>query len=82
MKIIMVPYGDIGPTDNERRFADLILEEEESGNFRATKYRHGPCAEVEVRVWDDWQEYRDHDPETIEKINSIYRALGVDDGDE
>ena len=71
MKIILVPFGEVGPVLSARDEADLILEEQEDGNFRAAKNSHGFVSEVEVKVWDETDE-------VSEKVNEIYATLGVE----
>lgn len=51
MKILLVPYdGPDGPSREDIKKADLVLKEEESGDFVALKWRDGDPADVLVKV--------------------------------
>lgn len=51
MRILLVPFDGPPPSEWDVDFADLVLQEEESGDFRASKYRWDVLEAIQVKVW-------------------------------
>lgn len=52
LRILLVPYDcdEASPSSQDTRSADLVLKEQESGDFVAIKWRDGNPADVATKV--------------------------------